>query len=107
MAEQIQEITCPECKGAKNIDSFHNTGIDVEGHHYGPSPCTRCKGTGQVPQAMLEWIKSGQLLKAARVERGESILEAALRMKVSFSTISKVELGKQPASDFPNYTDKP
>ncbi len=56
-------------------------------------PCEYCGGTGQITEAQSEAIKGGAEYRRLRLERRESLKEAAERHGVTPSDISRMESG--------------
>ena len=88
-------MTCPECKGKKTCIGFL-----AKTDTCGPSEwtCTRCSGTGEVPDEQAIWIEEGLRLRCERVSRHESLLEAHQRTGFSTVEICAMERGmRDPA----------
>lgn len=83
-------MQCPDCKGKKLIGGFVNAGY---GHYYGKTPCLRCQGKGDVPDEMADWAEKGAKLRQLRIKRKLSIFDAAKRLGVRSSDISRAERG--------------
>ncbi len=89
-------MICPDCKGAKDVFAFVNTGPDASKHRSGMMPCRRCSGRGAVPFQMAEWMRQGRLMRDARVARRESLREAAQRLGMGSAVLSRLEQGYEP-----------
>lgn len=90
---------CPDCKGTGKTGPVHvNYGYDQKlgrcrGEWKDNIPCSRCNGSGTVPDEMAEWIYAGRKMRDARVARGESIYECAKRLGTSSAELSAIERG--------------
>lgn len=94
MADDL--ITCPDCQGEKGRTVFWD-GRDPQGNVIGgirTIPCPRCGGSGQVPAAMLDWMKRGRAIRASRIARNQSMVQAAAQYGLSLSEYSNVEHGR-------------
>lgn len=89
---------CPSCNGNRKSICFVNTGIDSSKHYAEERNCDRCKGAGEVSEAVLVAIEQGKELRKDRVARGLTMSEAAEERGVSVATISKMERGYLPVS---------
>lgn len=87
---QGKQVKCPDCDGKGEMFAiWHGEG----GCGSGMSSCRRCAGAGTVSSEMFDWIRYGKTLRAARISRGESLREAAIKSGVSSSTLSAIENG--------------
>lgn len=77
-------MKCPECKGEKVIHPPF---------HPGEIACSRCKRTGKVPKAMLQWIERGKEIKAERLARKVTLRDEARNTGVDVMVISERERG--------------
>lgn len=89
---------CPSCNGNRKSVCFVNTGVDSSKHYAEERDCDRCKGAGEVSEAILIAIEQGKAFRKDRVARGLTMLEAAEEKGVSVATISKMELGYLPVN---------
>lgn len=87
-------VTCPHCDGKRRIYAFINTGEDWRAHRNEYVYCFTCNGAGKVPRTMAQRIERGARLRAARIARGLSLLEAAKRLGVSAEELSAMERGR-------------
>lgn len=84
---------CPACKGRKgNVVLAKQTDGPCRPMQL---PCYLCKGTGQVSDEQLDWIKLGQKLREDRMARDESSREAAKRLGLHPVEYSRMEHGQE------------
>lgn len=87
--------TCPDCEGKKRLPALVNRG--AAGCSWEQIPCVTCRGVGEVSadySTRREEAKSnGAVLRASRIARGETLLEAARRNGVSVVEYSRLERG--------------
>ena len=84
------KTACPDCHGAGETHAFVHDG---QGCRYRVIDCFRCSGEGTVPREMLDWIEAGQKMRAARVESGISLREAAKQRGMTATELSRMERG--------------
>lgn len=93
-------MECPDCKGTGEGGPVHvNTGYNrntgrCDGYWKNKSDCFRCKGKGEVPDEMNEWVRQGKAMRKSRVESGELLSDAADRMGISSAELSAMECGR-------------
>lgn len=87
-------MICPECDGKKQLHAHIN---------YGNGPgewkdidCSRCKGSGEVPDEEATWIAAGKKFRADRVARGRSLREEAIERGIQPGLLSSMERGMCP-----------
>ena len=97
-----QMIECIDCKGEGAIDGIacSDTTCEPTMMH-----CFRCNSTGQMPEAMLEWIENGKALRADRLSRNLTMRDEADRLNISVVLQSHREAGKVPV--YPEKTEIP
>lgn len=87
--------TCPDCKGEKKLPALVNRG--EKGCSREQITCITCHGSGEVADdyARRRGVaeQTGRLLKAGRLARNETLLQAALRLNMSVSEYSRLERG--------------
>jgi hypothetical protein len=87
-------MICPQCYGNKVTIGFACPGfrpIELE--------CDMCRGTGEIGDEQVLWIKLGELCKDARRERGIVMRQFALESGIDASAVSRMERGvDDPAS---------
>lgn len=81
------QIICPDCNDGKIF------GIGCSGFKFMALTCPRCKGTGVIDEVMLEWIKTGDILRNNRRNSRLTCREEAKRLKIRFSLLSEYERG--------------
>lgn len=89
-------MICPSCKGKGTSFGHCNTGPDSSQHYWGDIKCLRCKGTGEVPDEMKQWIADGAAARQRRRDNGKTLLETANAMGVSPAELSAMENGHKP-----------
>ncbi len=86
---------CPDCDGQKQFTGFVC--------RYGPNGgrgsvetynCHTCNGVGTITPEHATRIDAGKKLRAERLSRDESLMEAAKRMGIRPSELSAIEHGK-------------
>lgn len=88
--------TCPHCNGAKRGLCFLD-GVDKDGHHVGWQEirdCSTCQGTGEVDDITAKRIEAGRKLRRARLDKYESMREAAQRLGIRVVEYSQIEHGR-------------
>lgn len=92
-----KQVECSNCNG--NKQSFV-----IACGSFGCKPmtmkCFRCEGSGLINSEMLEWIEKGKKLKQQRLDMNLSLREAAQRMDLMASHLSKLEQGKEDPTHF-------
>jgi hypothetical protein len=95
-------MTCPDCNGVKRLMSLvnHRNQYD-EGSTCTAEEidCTTCSGTGEVDPEHAVRITRGRAMRDARLERNESIWDAAKAMGLRPSEYSDLERGRIPNRD--------
>lgn len=79
---------CPRCKGEKIT-----WGFACPGFKYVEMPCEQCKGKGEVPESMTDWIKEGAKLRDDRLAREMTLRKEAKRLGISVTRLSEAERG--------------
>lgn len=95
-------MICPDCNGQK-VMVFSHLSYAGGGHGWNvPMPCTRCDASGEVPDAMADWIVRGKAMRDRRVDGKpyRSLREEAQRRGIDVTLLSKMEVGKiEPVED--------
>ena len=68
-------IQCPECNGEKEIR--------IAFPHNRDKPtlsCMQCKGTGEVPEEMIQWMENGEILKDKRISKRMTLRKATKQL---------------------------
>ena len=81
-------MQCPRCDG-----KGETWGWACPGFRYIALPCHVCDGTGEVDDGYPERLERGQAMRKARVERRETMREAAQRLGISVVAYSHMEWG--------------
>ena len=90
----MSTITCPHCDGKRQVYAFLNHGPDYRTHTSGYVQCSTCQGMGAITTEHAERIKTGKRVQAERIERGESLNDAARRLGISPAELSARERGR-------------
>jgi ribosome-binding protein aMBF1 (putative translation factor) len=85
------KVVCRECRGAKS--SFAITCSD-RGCRTGMRACSFCKGEGRVSSEAAERGRTGQAMRDARVKRGFTQREEAMRLGISWIELNDIEHGR-------------
>ena len=86
-------MKCPTCLGKKKLLAHLNRGIDAT-HSFEYIECIVCKGTGEITEEHFKKIQMGKELRKARIERGETLFNAAKRQKLTSAQLSAIENGR-------------
>lgn len=89
-------MICPTCNGKGHNFGHCNTGPDSSQHYWGDLKCFRCKGSGEVPDEMKQWIADGKAMVKARRDNGLTLIEAAKTLGISSAELSAMENGHKP-----------
>ena len=87
----MDPITCPDCEGSGLTVGIICTRT---GCSDGRMVCHRCKGEGEVPAEMLDWIAQGDKLREDRFTRDLGQREEAKRRGMDLVEYSHMEHGK-------------
>ena len=63
--------------------------------------CGTCNGRGEVPDIMGDWIERGRIVRARRMDRGETLRSCAARLGVGAALLSDIEMGRVDPNDYP------
>jgi len=84
-------IICPACDG---IGKNFSRPILIKGKvSVAEFPCDVCNQTGQITHLKELWVAKGKAIKQYRLERGYGLREAAKKLNVDASNLSKMERG--------------
>ena len=86
--------TCPHCAGEGGGEAFVNRGPDIRTHSIEWVECATCRGSGKVSVEKMQAIEIGKKLRDARIERGQSLLDAAREMGLGPAELSAREHGR-------------
>ena len=86
-------MKCPTCYGEKTIRFFPFMGSHNPDKTYSELKCYDCDGTGMVDDNHRKWLKKGQKLKDARIERRETLRSFCKRTGEDPQVRSKIERG--------------
>jgi len=88
-------MNCPDCKGEKVTQALVNRG--AMGCSWESIKCVTCLGTGNVradySAAREAALAEGAILRRYRLERDESLLDAATRLNITVTEYSRLERG--------------
>lgn len=93
-------MKCWDCegKGSKLVHSlwsgYNKEGKRIHGGGERDMTCDRCKGSGEVPVEMKEWVKEGERLREKRLSMDISMRELAEKLGCLASKVSDAENGK-------------
>lgn len=90
----MSTITCPHCDGKRQVYAFLNNGPDYRTHTSGYVQCSTCQGMGAITTERAKRILTGAHMRRERIERGESLNEAAKRLGISPAQLSARERGR-------------
>jgi hypothetical protein len=86
-------MICPDCKGAKG-----STAYACPGFRPIHIPCELCDATGEVTPEHAESVTAlraaGNAIRQERIERGESMRDAAKRRGLTVVEYSRIENGR-------------
>lgn len=85
---------CPHCNGDGGGEAFINRGPDISKHTLEWVRCMTCSGDGVISDERAGLIDLGRRMREARVERGETLLEASRRLGTDPAKLSKLEHGR-------------
>lgn len=83
---------CAICRGTGDIGPVH-VRFATHGEWRETMPCHDCGGTGRWSSERLAAYEQGQGMRAARVERGESIRDASKRLGIRPAELCRIERG--------------
>lgn len=88
-------LACPSCGGKKQVFAFQNTGEDYRQHRQGYIDCITCDGSGELTAEHAQRIEEGRKLRKARIARGETLMDASLRLGLTPARLSAIECGRE------------
>lgn len=87
-------VICPHCSGERKVFAFMNNGPDYRTHTSGLIDCRTCLGAGKITQEHADRIAAGTSMRTQRVQRGESLRDAAKRLGITATELSAIEHGR-------------
>lgn len=84
---------CQRCDGKGTIGPVHINRGD-EPHTWEMMTCRACAGSGVWTEAQAIAARNGNELRQRRIERGESLRDAAARLGISAVELSSIEQGR-------------
>ena len=99
MLSEAQAVQCRFCNGMGYTGPVHVNRGNGHGEWIDRIECTHCGTTGQWDAAHLDRYIEGQAHREARVGRGESLREAAVRLGVTPAQLSSFETGRSALED--------
>lgn len=90
---------CPACGGQGSLQAFLNRGPDIRKHSLETITCETCKGEGRISDSRMAAIRHGASLRAERIARGLTLLEAAEEAGISPAELSAIESGRAPIEE--------
>lgn len=79
--------TCPQCHGFGVLLTFHGLSL---------GECEMCDGVGEIPPCVEKWHAYGSRLKSERIYRRLTLRDAAKKLGMDPSNLSKMERGIIP-----------
>jgi len=99
-------VPCPDCRGSGISVANHVRYADGKGAVNVPLHCSRCEGSGRVPDEMFPWIEAGRRMRARRLKANRTLRAEAARRGMLPSELSMMECGKiKPIDDANHETD--
>lgn len=92
-------MICPDCGGTGKVHlnkGFNERTGKCEGKWANLFTCYRCDGLGDVLDEMAEWIAFGKYFREKRRLAGETIGDAAKRLRMTVPLLSAIENGRKP-----------
>lgn len=83
-------MNCPDCNGEKEVKIFPKL---VNGKIICTLPCDRCNQSGTVPDIQEIWIHLGKSMRKDRVQRKQTLRDAAEVLGISALHLSQAERG--------------
>lgn len=93
----MSDVVCPTCCGDRQVMAFVD-GRDKNGKRWGRQEriaCMQCAGTGTISAERARWMEECRVHRLARVDRRESLHEAAQRLGITPAQVSAMETGRQ------------
>jgi DnaJ-class molecular chaperone len=87
--------TCPSCNGAKELRALCNYG-PPKGCVWEMVPCITCHGAGEISDAEAKAIEEHGRIRRERLDRGESMKDAATRLGMTLREYNDYEWGRSP-----------
>lgn len=95
MTRLTDGLICQRCNGLGTVGPVHINKGDAP-HEWRMMRCDGCNGSGYWTAAQAIRARDGEAMRAARVERGETLRMAARRMGITPSQLSAIECGRVP-----------
>lgn len=100
---KTRDHECAFCRGAGEVGPVHVNKGQVNGECVGEwldsMPCRECDGTGRWSGERAARFKAGLRMKAERLARQESFMEAGQRLGISPAEVSEIERGREPTTE--------
>lgn len=96
----MNRMECPRCNGDGGHDAFINRGLDISTHSVEWVCCLTCLGEGTITEARAAMIEKGKALRAARVARQETLLEASRKLGIGPAELNAIEMGRAPSAAY-------
>ncbi len=84
---------CPHCNGDKKVFAFLNNGPDYRTHTSTFIDCRTCLGRGVITREHADRIVAGASMREQRVQRRESLRDAAKRLGITAVELNAIERG--------------
>jgi hypothetical protein len=95
-------MLCPDCNGKKITIASHVSYANGKHGYNVPLKCSRCDGTGEVPDVMADWMRRGAIMRDRRLYDGpyRTLGAEARRLGITAVELSQMEMGKiEPRED--------
>ena len=97
----MAKLTCQRCNGHGMVGPAHINRGDKP-HTWEMIRCTSCGGSGYWTARQAIAARNGEEIRRRRIERGESLRDAARRLGMSPAELSAVENGRDILEDRDN-----
>lgn len=98
MTSRVETDACHRCHGAGFVGPVHCNRGDEPHEWIDRMQCDVCGGGGELTPDQVMARTAGAAMRRARVDRGESLLEASKRLGMSPAQLSAIESGRRPVS---------
>lgn len=89
-----RQSNCKRCDGQGTLGPVHINRGEKPHEWRNEVTCWDCDGTGVWSEKRMEAWQKGRRQRAARIEKGETMIEAASRLGVSVAVLCAIEAGR-------------